>query len=238
MSDKTSSTENNLFEMRPPKRLGPLGWLRARFFTGIVVAAPIGITIWLVWMFVTFVDARIKPLIPEKWNPETYTQIGLPGLGVLVAVIGLTIIGIIAANLIGKSLLKAGERLIGRVPLVRNIHMAFKQIFETLATSQSSNFKEVVMVEYPRKGSWAVGFVTAPARGAVAAVNPALVGVFVPTTPNPTSGFLIYVERHELRHLDLSVEDGAKLIISAGLVVPESLSVKAIESEEQVEVAK
>ena len=219
--NQKETKDGNLFKVKPAKRVGPLSWLRSRFFTGIVVAAPIGITIFLVWSFVNFVDARIKPLIPERWNPETYTQFALPGLGVLIGVIGLTLIGTVAANLIGKSFLDAGERLIGRVPLVRNIHMAFKQIFETLATSQSSNFKEVVMVEYPRKGMWAVGFVTASTKGSMAQIHPNMVGVFIPTTPNPTSGFLIYVDRSDLTHLDLSVEEGAKLIISAGLVVPE-----------------
>lgn len=219
--EEAPSGSENLFEVRPAKRIGPIAWLRSRFFTGIVVAAPIGITIWLVWSFVTFVDSHIKPLIPDRWNPETYTQFALPGLGLLVAVLGLTIIGTVAANLIGKYLLHFGERIIGRVPLVRNIHMAVKQIFETLAASQSTNFQEVVMVQYPRQGSWAVGFVTATAKGEMAEKLPGLVGVFVPTTPNPTSGFLIYLDRGQLIPLSMSVEEGAKLIISAGLVVPE-----------------
>ena len=220
-TNKTTSVGNRFLSGEKPPRKSLLAWLRARFLTGIVVVAPIGITIWLVWSFVTFVDARIKPLIPDRWNPETYTQFALPGLGVVIGVVSLTFIGAVAANLIGKSLLNVGERLIGRVPFVRNIHLAFKQIFETLASGQAASFKEVVMVEYPRPGLWAVGFVTADAKGAIAEHMPDMVGVFVPTTPNPTSGFLIYVNRSELKHLDLTVEEGAKLIISAGLVVPD-----------------
>lgn len=213
--------EEHLFQVKPKHKAGPLAWLRSRFFTGIVVTAPIAITVGLIWGVITFIDDKVKPLIPNQWNPETYTQFALPGLGVIVVVVSVLLIGIVTANLIGRSLVGAGEGLIGRVPLVRNIYTAIKQIFETLAASQTDNFKEVVMLEYPREGAWAVGFITASVRGDMAKKMPGMVGVFVPTTPNPTSGFLIYVKREELVSLDMSVEDGAKLIISAGLVVPE-----------------
>lgn len=221
MSKDKKASDGGIFEVDRPPRRGPITWLRSRFLTGLVVAAPIGITIWLVWMFVTFVDSRIKPLIPAQWNPETYTKFALPGLGVFIAVVGLIIIGTIAANLIGKSLLTYGENLLIRVPLVRTIYTLFKQLFETLASSQAASFKEVVMLQYPREGTWAVGFITAPTKGEMHDKFPDLVGVFVPTTPNPTSGFLIYVPRGDLVTLDMSVEEGAKLIISAGLVTPE-----------------
>ncbi|WP_018996371.1 DUF502 domain-containing protein [Hirschia maritima] len=218
---KKSNKDETLFQVKPKKKAGPLAWLRSRFFTGVVVTAPIAITVGLIWGAITFIDNKVKPLIPDRWNPETYTQFALPGLGVIVVVISVLLVGIVAANLIGRSLVGASEGLIGRVPLVRNIYTAIKQIFETLAASQTDNFKEVVMLEYPRKGSWAVGFITASVRGDMASKMPGMVGVFVPTTPNPTSGFLIYVKREELVVLDMSVEEGAKLIISAGLVVPE-----------------
>ncbi len=219
--NKKTEQEEHLFQVNPKKKIGPLGWLRSRFFTGIVVTAPIAITVGLISAVISFIDSKVKPLIPDQWNPETYTQFALPGLGVFVVVISVLFIGIIAANLIGRSLVGVGEGLIGRVPLVRNIYTAVKQIFETLAASQTDNFKEVVMLEYPRKGAWAVGFITASVRGDMAQKMPGMVGVFVPTTPNPTSGFLIYVKREDLVVLDMSVEEGAKLIISAGLVVPE-----------------
>jgi uncharacterized membrane protein len=236
----TKEMNGNPFTVKPKKKSGPFTWLRSRFFTGVIVTAPMAITIGLVWWLITFVDAKVKPLIPEQWNPETYTKIALPGLGLIVAVVFLVFVGMIAANLIGKSVVDAGESLIGRVPLVRNIHMAFKQIFETLATSQSDNFKEVVMIEYPRKDAWAVGFITASVKGDMALKNPGLGGVFVPTTPNPTSGFLIYVKREDTIALDMSVEDGAKLIISAGLVVPDPKEMKTLAESEQeaVEDAK
>ncbi|ACT59265.1 DUF502 domain-containing protein [Hirschia baltica] len=223
----TTKQEEHLFHLNPKKRVGPLAWLRSRFFTGIVVTAPIAITVGLIWGVITFIDDKVKPLIPNQWNPETYTQFALPGLGVIVVFVSVLFVGIIAANLIGRSLVGAGEGLIGRVPLVRNIYTAIKQIFETLAASQTDNFKEVVMLEYPRKGAWAVGFITASVRGDMAKKMPGMVGVFVPTTPNPTSGFLIYIRRDDLVVLDMSVEEGAKLIISAGLVVPEVGNSKA-----------
>lgn len=221
MSKKTKDAETSLLTGEPKKRTGPLTWLRGRFLTGLVVSAPIGITIFLTWSFVNFVDQRIKPLIPAQWNPETYTKFALPGLGLVVAVLVITLIGTVAANLIGKTLLNTGDWLIGRVPLVRSVHMTLKQVFEIFTSSQSRSFREVVMVEYPRKGSWALGFLTAEAKGQVARNAPGTVGVFVPTTPNPTSGFLIYVDRSEIRPLDMTVEEGAKLIISAGLVAPD-----------------
>ncbi len=222
MSKKTSNDkETSLLTGEPRKRSGPLTWLRGRFLTGLVVSAPIGITIFLTWSFVNFVDQRIKPLIPAQWNPETYTKFALPGLGLVVAVLVITLIGTIAANLLGKTVLNMGDWLIGRVPLVRSIHMTLKQVIEIFTSSQSKSFREVVMVEYPRQGSWAIGFVTAEARGEIGEKVPGMVGVFVPTTPNPTSGFLIYVDRSSIKTLSMTVEEGAKLIISAGLVVPE-----------------
>jgi uncharacterized membrane protein len=204
--------------------LGP--WLRARFFAGMVLAAPIAITVWITYQFITFVDKQIKPLVPPEWNPETYTDFAIPGFGVLVAVIFLILLGTIATNLIGRSLLKAGERVINSVPYVRSIYSAIKQIFDTFATANNQNFREVVLIEYPKVGTWCIGFLAASARGEVrtrlATEGKDFVGVFVPTTPNPTSGFLMYVHENELIRLDMTVEEGAKLIISGGLVVPEA----------------
>ena len=222
MSQDNGSNDTNLFTGEPRRRSNLLGWLRGRFLAGIVVAAPIGITIFLTWKFIEFVDDTVKPLIPDRWNPETYTQFALPGLGLVFAVIALTLIGTVAANLLGKYLLSFGDWLIGRVPLVRSIHMTLKQVLTIFTSGQTRSFREVVMVEYPRRDSWAIGFVTSEVRGELAEKTPGMVGVFIPTTPNPTSGFLIYVDRKDLKPLDMSVEEGAKLIISAGLIVPEA----------------
>jgi uncharacterized membrane protein len=199
-----------------------LAALRTWFFTGIVVGAPIGITIWLVWSFVSFVDNRIKPLIPPQWNPETYLQFALPGLGIVIAVLGLTTLGALTANLIGKSMLGFGERVLSRVPLVRSIYSAVKQVFETFASSEASSFKEAVLVEYPGPGLWAIGFITNRSPGAeIAAKVGETIAVMVPTSPNPAMGHLIYVAPERVKKLDMSVDKAAKLVISFGILTTE-----------------
>jgi uncharacterized membrane protein len=193
--------------------------LRNWFFTGIVVGAPIGITIWLVWSFVSFVDNRIKPLIPVEWNPETYLRFALPGLGIVVAVVGIVAIGALTANLIGKSMLGFGERMLTRVPLVRSIYSALKQVFETFASSEASSFKEAVLLEYPGPGLWAIGFITSrtPDAEIIDKVGDAI-AVMVPTSPNPAMGHLVYVAPDKLKKLDMSVDRAAKLVISFGIL--------------------
>lgn len=193
--------------------------LRNWFFTGIVVGAPIGITIWLVWSFVQFVDNRIRPLIPVEWNPETYLKFALPGMGIVVAVLGLTILGALTANLIGKSLLRFGERLLNRVPLVSTIYSAVKQVFETFASNEASSFKEAVLIEYPGPGLWAIGFITSRNPGAeITATVPGGIAVMVPTSPNPAMGHLVYVAPDKVVKLDMSVDKAAKLILSFGIL--------------------
>lgn len=202
-----------------------LRWLRNSFLTGIVVALPVTVTVWLIFLVVNFVDGTIKPLIPERYNPESYLPFALPGLGVVIAVVALTLLGALAANIFGRSLISIGERFFNGVPLVRNIYGAVKQIAETVFSSSKTSFKEVVLVEFPTRGSYAVGFVSAAARGQVLnAVGDDTIGVFVPTTPNPTSGFLLFTPRSKVTPLDMSVEEAAKLIISFGLVTPEKVA--------------
>ena len=201
-------------------------WLRNRFLTGLVVAAPIGITIWLIYTFVSFVDRVIKPLIPERYNPESYLPFAIPGMGLLIAILGLTLLGALAANIFGRTLLDLGERIVNSVPLIRNIYSALKQIAETVFQGQQNSFQEVVLVEYPMQGSYAVAFVASEGKGQIretAGAGGDAIGVFIPTTPNPTSGFLLFVPREKTVKLDLSVEEAAKLIISFGMVTPERL---------------
>lgn len=205
-----------------------LRWLRNSFLYGIVVAAPIAITIWLVYAFVTLVDRTVKPLIPDRYNPESYLDVALPGMGVVVAVVLLTVLGAVTANIFGRTLISLGERIVNTVPFVRNVYSALKQIVETVFQSQHNAFKEVVLVEYPMAGSWAVAFVSSHAKGVIKErvakyEGEDVLGVFVPTTPNPTSGFLLFVPRSKTVALDITVEEGAKLIISFGLVAPEHL---------------
>ncbi len=213
---------------RPPFSL--YQWLRNSFFAGIVVAAPVTVTIWLVYTFITFVDRVVKPLIPARYLPESYLPFAIPGFGVIVAVIALTLLGALAANILGRSFLQLGERLVARVPLVREVYGVLKQVIETVFASNQKAFKEVVLVQYPRPGLWTVGFVSAPARGEIAGkLGDDFIGVFVPTVPNPTSGFLIWSRRAEIVPLDMTVEQGAKMILSIGIVTPELEREQALE---------
>ncbi|RMF10675.1 MAG: DUF502 domain-containing protein [Alphaproteobacteria bacterium] len=222
----TDSTDNT--ELQPP-RLSLLHRLRNYFLTGIVVAAPLAITVYLAWAFVRAVDNKITPLIPDKYNPETYLAFSVPGLGLVVVVVFLTLLGALAANLFGRTLIRLGERLLDRMPIIRSIYGTLKQIFETVVSQKSNSFKEVVLVEYPRRGLWALAFVTSETRGEIDdKTEGAMVNVFLPTTPNPTSGFLLFVPRKDVIELDMTVDDGIKYVISAGLVTPARRPPKAI----------
>lgn len=206
------------------KKPGWIAWLRGRFFAGVFIAAPIAITVMIVLWLISVIDNRVKPMIPPAWNPENYTDVALPGFGAVVAVILLTLLGAITTNLIGRSAVGFSDRLLSRIPVVRNIYSLFKQLFDTIQSSNQSSFQNMVLVEYPKKGTWALGFVTAPIRGEIADKLPeGYMSVFVPTTPNPTSGFYMFVPNDEIIELDMSVEEGAKMIVSVGMVVPENV---------------
>jgi uncharacterized membrane protein len=197
------------------------GRLRAYFVAGVVVTAPISITLYLAWLLVDTVDGTIAQLFPAGWNPESYLPFAVPGLGLLVAVMALTLVGMLTANYLGRLVLRAGEATLARMPVIRSIYGASKQIFETVLADQSSAFREVVLFEYPRRGSWAIGFVMgAPDPQVSDAGGADMVTVFVPTTPNPTSGFLLFLPRAEAHPLSLTVEEGLKLVVSGGIVSP------------------
>ena len=201
----------------PPPTLGRR--LRKYIVTGLVVSAPLLITVYLVWAIVSWIDGKLTPLIPAKYNPNTYLPFDIPGLGLVLALVILTIMGALTANIFGRVLIDAAERLLGRMPVVRSIYSTTKQVFETIAAQNSTSFKQVVLVEYPRKGLWAIAFVATDTRGEVAKVSDEpLVSVFLPTTPNPTSGFLLFVPRKDVIPLNMSIEEGVKYVISAGLV--------------------
>ncbi len=216
----------------------PAARLRNYFFTGVIVVAPITITGYLIWSFVTWVDEIVKPLIPPAYNPDNYLPFALPGFGVITAVVIVTMTGFLAANLVGRSVVGFGEQLLDRMPLVRTLYRGLKQIFETVLNERSSNFQSVGLIQYPRPGIWAVVFQSTETKGEVAHKIGAngeveeLASVFLPTTPNPTSGFLLFVPKEDIIALDMSVEDGAKLVISAGLVVPDHQETLAEMAEE------
>ena len=205
-----------------PKKIGLFAWLRGRFFAGMVIAAPIAATYFILQFLITFIDNQVRPLLPPVLKPETYTNYAIPGFGVLVMIIALTILGAVMANLVGRSILAATDRILSRIPIVRNVYAALKQLTEVLANNKQASFDRCVMVEYPKKDSWCIGFVSSHAQGEIGAkLGEHRIGVFVPTSPNPTSGFLIYVNETETVPLEMSVEEGAKMILTAGLVVPE-----------------
>ena len=211
-------------EQPPPKhRTGFFGGLRSSFFTGIVVILPIGLTIWLIWTLIGWVDGFVLPLVPETIQPEKYIGINLRGVGVIIFLIFTIIVGWIAKGLIGRSLILWGEGLVNRMPVVRSIYSGAKQIAETVFAQTERSFEKACLIEYPRRGIWAIGFISTNAKGEVsqtAATSSQLMSVFVPTTPNPTSGFLLFFPKDDVIELSMSVEDAAKLVISAGLVYP------------------
>jgi uncharacterized membrane protein len=206
-----------------PKRhtASVLARLRTYFFAGVLVTAPIGITLYLVWLFVDFVDRQVEPLIPTRYNPETYLPFSIPGLGLLVSIVVLVMIGAFTAGLLGRWVLGFFDRLMARMPVARNLHSALKQILETVLAQKSNAFRQVVLVEYPRRGIWAIGFITGDTVGEVQNLTEdEMVNVFLPTTPNPTSGFLLFLPRGELYRLNMSVEEGIKMVVSGGIVTP------------------
>ncbi len=212
-------------ESAPAKVRSPaMTRIRNYFLTGLVVAAPISITIFLTWSFVNWVDGWVKPLIPKVYNPDNYLPFSLPGVGLVFAIFILTLLGFLTANLVGRTIVAYGEQMLDRMPLVRNLYRGLKQIFQTALSESSRSFQDVGLTEYPRKGLWAIVFISTDAKGEVREkmieAGQDVVSVFLPTTPNPTSGFLLFVPRKDIIMLDMSVEDAAKLVISAGLVAP------------------
>jgi uncharacterized membrane protein len=197
--------------------------LRNYFLTGIVIAAPLGITLYVTWSLISIVDEFVKPLIPSIYNPDNYLPFFVPGWGLLFAVIAITLVGFLTATLVGRSLVQFSESILARMPFVSILYRGLKQLFETVVSQSSANFKNVGLIEYPRPGLHALVFLSTETKGEVAKKldGETMVSVFLPTTPNPTSGFLLFVPRKDIKILDMSVEDGAKLVISAGLVEPE-----------------
>lgn len=203
--------------------------LKAYLFTGILVTAPISITLYLAWLVVDGVDNLVDSLLPAPYHPDQLLPFTLPGLGLLLLLVFLVLVGMVSAGVVGNLLVRLGEALVGRMPVLRGIYSAVKQIFETVLAQKSDAFREVVLVEFPRPGAWAIAFVTGGTKGQVqdALGGGDWVNVFVPTTPNPTSGYLMFVSRDQVRPLTMSVEDGLKMVVSGGLVGPDDAAPKA-----------
>ena len=195
--------------------------LRNYLIAGVLVTAPIGLTIYLAWSFIHWMDETVMVLIPDFYHPETYLPFSIPGIGLLVVVAGLILIGALTANLLGRTLIRMYERVLHRMPVIRGIYTTLKQVFETVFNNQSAAFREVVMIEYPRRGLWALGFLTGATVGEVQNLTKEKVlNVFLPTTPNPTSGFLLFVPQEDVIILKMTVEEGIKMVMSGGIVTP------------------
>ena len=196
--------------------------MRNYFLTGLIVAGPVAVTLWLIWWFVTWVDNLVRPLIPVTYRPETYLPVNIPGLGLIIAFVALTLLGFLTANLVGSRLVDFGESLLSRMPIVRPIYRTTKQIFETLFSSSESSFRRVGLVEFPAPGMWSLVFLTQSPTAAIAAHLPQTehVSAFLPCTPNPTTGFFFYVPRRDVIDLDITVEQAMTLLISAGIIQP------------------
>jgi uncharacterized membrane protein len=225
----------------PPREHGPKASARLRnyFVTGIVVIGPIAITVYLARLVINYIDDTVKPLIPLSWNPDTYLPFALPGFGILVAVLGITLLGFLAANIVGKTMFSFGDQIVERMPVVRSVYKTFKQIFETVLADRATSFKQAALIEWPRAGIHSIVFVTGTATGEIAErlskEGEEIVSVFIPTTPNPTGGYLMFLPRSSITLLDMSVEDAIKLVISGGLVTPPQEPRGAI--EEAIEAA-
>ena len=215
----------------PKPQSGLIAGFRNSFLTGLVVIAPVALTIWLIWSVIGWIDGFVLPFIPNLYHPDNILNtffgqdvaINIRGLGVVVFLLFTTFVGWIAKGFLGRSLIRIGENLVRRMPVVRSIYSGVKQIAETVFAQSDRSFEKACLIEYPRKGIWAVGFVSTEAKGEVkykAKSNSDLLSVFVPTTPNPTSGFMLFFPRNDVIELEMSIEDAAKLVISAGLVYP------------------
>lgn len=212
---------------------GKTGWrlgsrFRNAFLTGLVIVGPVTITLWLMWGVIHWIDAWIKPLLPTWFNPDTYLPFPVPGFGLVIAVFGLTLIGALAANLLGRALVSSGELMMSRTPIVRNVYGALKQIFESVisTTGPSQSFQKVGMIEFPSKEIWSLVFVTGETTGEIKDVQPGgdgdLLTVFMPTGIVPPTGFICFVPRQNVVFLNMTVEEAAKIILSGGIVMPDT----------------
>jgi uncharacterized membrane protein len=209
-----------------PLRIGAR--LRNYFLTGLIIVGPVTLTIYFIWWVINVTDAWLKPFVPAVYSPDTYLPFSVPGIGLLFGIIFLTLTGALAANLLGRSLISFGEMALDRMPIVRNVYRALKQIFESVVSAtgmQQQAFQKVGMIEFPSKGLWSIVFVTGETKGEISLTQPGgeddMLTVFMPTGIVPPTGFICFVPRRNVTLLKMSVEDAAKIVISAGMVVPD-----------------
>jgi uncharacterized membrane protein len=203
------------------KRVGAR--IRNYFLTGLVLVGPVFVTLYLTWSFITWVDGWVKPLIPPAFRPESYLPFDIPGTGLVIAFLALTALGFLTANLVGRTLVEFGEGILSRMPVVRPIYRTMKQIFETVFSKDGSSFRNVGLMEFPAPGMWSLVFLSQPPSADIATRLPGSeehISVFLPCTPNPTTGFFFYMKRKDIIDLDIKVEDAMTLLISAGMIQP------------------
>lgn len=207
------------------------GRLRTYFFTGVVIIAPAAITVWATLWFISLFDSVVKPMIPLHYNPDTYLPFKLPGTGLVVALLLITSVGALAANLVGRTLIGWWDSLIHKTPVVRSVYKGTKQIFETLFSEKGSSFRYVCLVEWPRRDAWSIAFISRELDGSEVGLEAgrSMYAVYVSTTPNPTSGYVFFADKKDVKVLSMSVEDGLKLVISMGLVFPDKPLAKPAE---------
>jgi uncharacterized membrane protein len=196
--------------------------LRRYFFTGLIIIAPAAIAIWATIWFIGIFDGYIKPLIPAGWNPDNYLPVRIPGTGLVVALLGITLVGMLATNFVGRTLFGWWDGLLNRTPVVRSIYGSAKQIFETVFSEKGTSFRFVCLVEWPRKDIWSLAFVSREVDGGSIGLEPGreMYAVYVATTPNPTGGYVFFADKAQVKILDMTVDEGLKLILSMGLVLP------------------
>jgi len=199
--------------------------LRNNFFKGIIISAPIFITLYVAWILIKYFDNKVTPiigpLIPTAFNPGNYLPFDIPGIGLITVFVFFALIGFLTTGLFGRVFSSLAEKTLSKTPVLRNIYKGLKQLFEAILTKKSNSFREVILLEYPRKGIWAMGFLTGGTEGEVQRkTKSAMINIFLPTTPNPTSGFLLFVPSKDVIRLKMSVEEGIKMIISAGMLTP------------------
>jgi uncharacterized membrane protein len=222
-------------DLRRARRPGIIARMRSNFLAGLIIVAPIAMTIWLIWTVVGWIDGWVWPFVPNQFHPEELMNallglegadrisVNVRGIGVVIFLIFTMVVGFVGKGLFGRTMLRISENLVDRMPVVRSIYNGVKQIAETVFSQRDTSFDKACLIEYPRRGIWAIAFISINAKGEVyekLSDGTEVATVFLPTTPNPTSGFLLFLPRNDIKELDMSVEDAAKLVISAGLVYP------------------
>ncbi len=223
MSDDSSQRPDDTMAAAKPVHSGPAARIRNYFLTGLIVAGPIFITAYLTWSFITWVDNLVRPFIPPIYRPETYLPGPIPGTGLIIAFVALTMLGFLTANLVGRKMVETGENILNRMPIVRAVYRTMKQIFESLFSKSGSSFRTVALVEFPAPEMWSIVFLSQPPHSDIVTRLPGsdYVSVFLPCTPNPTTGFFFYLPRKSIIEIDLTVEQAMTLLLSAGMVQPD-----------------